>query len=1035
MLSSIARASVNHRWLVMGATFLALTFGLFAAWRLQWDALPDITGNQVIVLTRAPGRSPLEVEQQVTRQVERAVTSVPGLADTRSISRFGISSVTLIFDEHVDVATARQFVLEALSGLSEQLPRGVEPPRLGPLTGGLGEIFQFTLESDSRSLSELLELARFDVTPILGAIPGIVEVNTWGGQVRTLDVMGDPVRLARRHLTLSDLQESLSDMVRVAPGGALRTDGSGQVYLRASVQPTSREALGDLVVRPRQGDESPVRISDVADVAFGHQLRTGAASTNAEGEVVYVMLQMLRGANALRVTERIHEKLPEVRGLLPPDVSLRVAYDRSELVRATIETISENLLLGGSLVVLVLFLFLGSFRAGLLTAVMIPLSMLGALAGMAVVGVPGNLMSLGAVDFGLLVDGAVVEVESFFEQQDEQSSWSQRIATKAMEVAGPIATSMAIVIVVFLPIFLLSGVDGRLFRPMAAAVVMALVTALVVGATFIPAASALFLRPRDLPRREPLIPRWIRKAYRPVLAFCLERSMLVTLGGFSLLVVGGWFFLTSERSFLPQLDEGDLVIQTTRDSNISIEGAVHAATRLEAALMPLPEVRHVFSRIGSPAVATDIMGLEQSDVFVRLAPKDSWRPGLTKGRLIREMRERIEVLDPNAQPVFTQPIQMRFNELLGGDIADVSANVYGPDLKTLRRLAEQVAERLRNIPGATDVRIGSPPEVPVMDVVPDWIMAGQLGFRAEDVLRVVEARRQGLEVGSTYDGRVPVPVRLRSGESESAMELSSHLVASRNGELVPFRRLAEINHVMTPSLIQHHRGLRRLQVGFNVRDRGLAAVVDDARTRLSDLALPSGYRIVWGGQFETLEQAKRRLAVVIPIALALVAGLLLLLFKEIRLVVFVLFQVPIAAVGGIILLGLSGLPLTISAAIGFLVLSGIAVLNGVVLWVRVQHLERTTRLGPFAIAQQAAENRLRPVLMTALTDMIGFMPMMLSTGIGAEVQRPLATVVVGGLTTSTLLTLFISPSLYVLIMGRARVRAAGEAMDSERKCR
>lgn len=1017
MLGRIVELSTRRPWAVLAVLALGIAAGLWQTSQLRLDALPDITGNQVVVLTRAPGLGPLEVEQQITRVVELATGSVPGLKRQRSLSRYGISAVTLIFEEGFGQESARQFVQERLSGLGGALPAAASPPELGPLTGGLGEIYQFTLSSEERSLAELLETAKYDLAPLLGRVDGVVEVNTWGGEVRTLDAVVDPTKLARWGLTLGEVAGTLADLVQIAPGAAVRTDSGGQAYLRGIIWPTSPEQLEALVIAPGLGtDRAPVRLGDVARARFGHEIRLGAATRDGEGEVVYVILQMLRGANALEVTSRIEEVMETVRALLPEDVELTVTYDRSELVLATVRTVVENLVSGGLLVIAVLFLLLGSFRAGLVTALVIPLSMLGALSGLTLLGVAGNLMSLGAVDFGLLVDGAVVKVESFFEEEGEEGScWRERIRLRARDVAGPVTTSVLIILLVYAPILLLRGVDGRLFRPMAVTVVLALFTAVVLALTFVPAISVVFLRPKDVPEREPWLARAFRRAYRPVLDIVLGRPFIGLVAGAGLLALGILLLLRADTAFVPQLDEGDLVIQTTRRSDMSIEGAVAGATRIERIVSAVPEVEAVASRIGSPAVATDTMGLEQADIFVDLRPKDEWRPGMTKPGLIELLDERIRELDPEADPVFTQPIQMRFNELLGGDIADVSVSVYGEDLEVLRELAEEVEAAMKTIEGAADVRITSPPEVPRIDVSPDPVIAGQLGLTGVEILHTVTALEKGLEAARVYDGRVSVPVRLRLDAPASQVDLPMTPVVAPGGRIIPLQRVADIEEETSPSQIAHRGARRRVIVGFNVRGQSLGAVVSEGQARLRDLRLPPGYRIEWGGQYESLEQAQAQLSVVGPIALGLIFLMLLALFRDLRLVLLVLTNVPVAAVGGLLALHLRGLPLSISAGVGFIALSGIAVLNGVVLLSRVQHLEKADAGRPERIAHRAAENRLRPVLMTALTDAIGFLPMMLATGIGAEVQRPLATVVVGGLATSTLLTLFILPSVYVLL--------------------
>ncbi len=1003
----------------LGAVAVAFVAALATAQNLELDALPDVTGKQVVVLTSAPGLSPVEVEQQVTTVIEMATGSLPGVVEQRSLSRYGISSVTLIFDESTDLSEARQYVQEKLPTLVESLPSGVSIPEIGPLSGGLGEIFQFTVSSPTRDLAELLEIVRYDLGPVLRSIPGVVELNPWGGKERTLDVIVDPIRMSRYALTLKDVEEAVSASVKIQAGASIDTDGDGQAYLRGIVRPLEPRDLAQLTIRPKRDDSMPIRLADVARVARGHRLRLGAATRDGEGETVYVMLQMLRGANALEIAGRIHDALQTAKSLLPRDVHLEVTYDRSDLVWATIATVTQNLTEGGVLVIVVLFAFLGSLRAGLVVALVIPLSMLGALASMVLLGIPGNLMSLGAIDFGLLVDGAVVKVEGYFHGGASGLAWSERVRRCSRSVAAPVAVAVLIIILVYLPLLLLRGVDGALFRPMAATVVLALFTSLILALTYVPAASALFLRPKDIPEKEPWIPRWFRRIYEPSLEACLRRPALVGIGAAVLLAVGVALLMRLERSFVPQLDEGDLVIQTLRRSDSSIEGSIRGATRLEQAILPIPEVRHVASRIGSPTVATDIMGLEQADVFVDLAPKSEWRPGLTKERLREMIGERLAALDPRGDPAFTQPIQMRFNELIGGDTADVSVSVFGPDLLELRRLAESVRSLAASVTGADDVRISAPPEVLSIDVYPHPLLAGQAGLTADDVLRTVQAVEVGIEVARVYDGRVPVPVRIKQGSEVSSATIRQTPILTGEGELVPLSSVARVEEQATPSLVAHESSSRRIVVGFNVRGRGLGSVVAEVRELVtSRVDLPEGYRLEWGGQYQSLQDAQQRLLRVGPLALVLIAALLLGLFGSIRPALFVLTNIPIAAVGGLIALSLRGLPLSISAAVGFIALSGIAVLNGVVLFARILELEGSH--DPVEIARTAAQSRMRPVLMTALVGSIGFLPMALNRGVGAEVQRPVATVVIGGLVTATLLTLLILPTLYAAIETRRK---------------
>jgi cobalt-zinc-cadmium resistance protein CzcA len=757
----------------------------------------------------------------------------------------------------------------------------------------------------------------------------------------------------------------------------------------------------------------------LAQVTEGEAPRLGAATQDGHGEVVYLMAQMLRGENALEVLRGIHERMSELEKTLPPDVKVQVIYDRSVLVHATLRTVGKNLLEGGLLVATVLLLMLGSWRAGLLVALVIPLSMLGAAVAMVLVGVPGNLMSLGAVDFGLLVDGAVVMVEHLFHHPGQASSDGtagslSSISRRASEVAKPVLFSVLIILLVYLPVLLLDGVEGKMFRPMAVTVVCALFTSLILSLLFIPAGAALLLRPKDLEEvRPPLLVRVMERLYRPVLDVALRHSLLVGVLATVLLGAGVTALWKSGSEFLPQLDEGDLVIQTTRSADISLEQAVKQAGRVEQVLRQLPEVRQVVSRVGSPAVATDIMGLEQADVFVGLRPRSEWRSGLSRDGLIHEMERLLDEKAPGGEPSFTQPIQMRFNEILAGAVTDVVVSVYGEDLHQIEQLAHAVAKACAAEPGAEDVRVLAPPAVPLVEVRPRPIEAAQAGLSPKDILSAVQAVRSGLVVGTSYDGPVRLPVVLRLGESvPDAVGLSALPLPLADGTSVPLGRVSDISFTPTPTLIQRHNGQRRLMVGFNVRGVDLGSLLHRAEARvIKQVKLPPGYRLTWGGQYETFEAARARLGVLIPAVLLIIIVALWRLFGSLRKALILFLAVPFAGTGGMILLWARGMPVSISAAIGFIALSGIAVLNGVVLMVRLLDLERQG-LTPRQAAAEAAKTRMRPVMVTALVAALGFVPMAMAQGVGAEVQRPLATVVVGGLCTSTALTLLILPSLY-----------------------
>lgn len=1037
MIKRIVQWSVDHAKLVVALTAVFAVAAGGLAIRLELDALPDLTNNQVLVLARAPGLTPEEMERLVARPIEVASGGAPGLIEQRSLSRYGIVAVTLVFEDDVPVYLARQLVQERLSTV--QLPPTVQAVELGPVTGGLGEIFHFTLSSDARSLAELLELVQQRVAPTLKSVPGVVEVNPWGGAERTFDVVTDPLRLSQRRLTLGNLGDALRRATGSAAGAALPA-GDGQVLVRAIAMPEDTLALSAAAVAAEPAPSGPpriTRVADVADVREGEMVRLGAATSNGHGESVYVMAQMLRGANALEVVSRIHARLPEVRAALPDDVKLDVVYDRSVLVEATLRTVGKNLAEGALLVIAVLFLLLGSARAGLLVAATIPLSMLGATALMTVLGVPGNLMSLGAMDFGLLVDGAVVMVEGIFHalSQDvpdaarrrelEQEGFHAVVRDVAAKLAQPVFFSVLVILLVYVPVLSLTGTDGKLFRPMALTVVFALGTSLVLSITFIPAAAALFLRGRDVPDRPPLPVRWLMSAYTPSLGFVVKRPAL----GVALLITGLTLGVTllsrTGTEFTPQLNEGDLVIQTTRRPDISLEAAVAQAGNLEKVVLEaVPEVRQVVSRIGSPAVATDIMGLEQADVFVALKPRDEWRPGLTLERLVADIDTVLHQRAPGAEPSFTQPIQMRFNELLGGSVADVVVSVYGEDLDELRALAEKVRDAAAKQPGAADVRVLAPPAVPLTTVRPRPLDAAAVGLDAAEVMTAVQTARQGLEVGFTYRGVVRIPILLRQPQAVSAWTLGDVPVPVPGGGLVPLARVADVLTVDSPGQVNRRNGERRLLVGFNVRGGDLGTVVKLAQAAVAqDVKLPRGYRLEWGGQYESLQDATRRLALVIPAVLVLIVAVLLAAFRRLPPVLVIFSHVPFAAVGGVVALAARDMPVSLSAVIGFIALSGVSVLNGIVMMSRVRELEEAG-VAPADAALEAANDRVRPVVMNALVAMLGVVPMMLATGSGAEVQRPLATVVVGGLVSSTVLTLLVLPALYRFLGGAKHHRRA-----------
>lgn len=1028
MIERIVQLAVHGRGIVMGALVVFVLGAMLALPNIKLDALPDVTTNQVLVLTSAPGYAPDEVERRVTTPIELALAGAPGLIERRSLSRFGISSVTAVFDDKVPAQSARQMVMERLSSVRDTLPQDASEPELGPLTGGTGEIFHFTLQSRSRTGWQLRELAELRIAPLLRKLPGVVEVNSWGGERRAIELVVDTTRLSQHKLTLSDLSATLEREIGTAPGGAIPTGRDGQVLLRALSRPLQDADVAALQITTADGHK--LRLSELAQVRVRGLPRLGAATRNGQGEVVYLMVQMLRDDNALEVTDRIHAAMPALRRALPSDVALDLVYDRSVLVKATLTTVAKNLLEGGLLVIVVLFALLGSLRAGLIVALVIPLSMLGAGVGMALFGVAGNLMSLGALDFGLLVDGAVVMVEHIFHEQGRHIRRSELpratfIARTASYVARPTLFSVLTILLVYIPVLSLTGVDGKMFRPMALVVVMALGTALVLSLTYVPAATALWLRPIDVPQKSPALARVVEWLHRPILRRASASPKLTAAIAVAALALCAWLFARTGTELVPALDEGDLVMQTTRKPDISVDQAIASSLTLEQRVRSVPEVLQVVSRIGNPTVATDIMGIEQADVFVHLKPRAQWRQGLTKDAIIEEIERGVRKVDAHSELSFTQPIQMRFNELLGGAVTDVTASVFGDDLAELRRIGTQVASVARGVQGAQDVRLLVSPDVPLLDVQPEYAEAAAHDASARAVLDTVHAARVGLPAATTFDGPLPIPIVLRVTGVDAPDDLANVLISSGNGGLVPLGAVARVGHTLVPSLVQRLDGQRRLMVGFNVRGRDLGSVVAEAQSAVAQrVEVPRGYRVEWAGQVATLAEAQKRLSLVIPAVLCLILGLMFLVFGHVRSVALVLAHVPFACIGGIAMLTARGMPLSISAAVGFIALSGIAVMNAMVL---VTELERRELEGqaPSDAVQDAARDRARPVVMTALVAALGFVPMMLASGVGAEVQRPLASVVVGGLVTSTSTTLVIMPALYAYWRRRVPARSAG----------
>jgi cobalt-zinc-cadmium resistance protein CzcA len=1018
MLRRLVDFSLSNRALVLIATVLLVVVGGAALSQLPIDAVPDITNVQVQILTKAPSLGPVEMEQYVTYSVEAAMNGLPDLTEIRSVSRYGLSAVTVVFKDGVNVYFARQLVAERLVQAREQIPDGFGTPEMGPVSTGLGEVFMFTVEGDTVSPMERRTILDWQIAPRLRAVPGITEVNVWGGLPKQYQVVVEPAKLIAFGLSLQDVFEAVERGTRSAGGGYIEHNRE-QVIIRGEGLVESMHDIASIVLKIDENGV-PVTVGSVAHVREGAMLRIGAATADGRGETVIGMAQMLAGENALEVATRARRAAEELQPSLPEGVRIVPYYDRAALVRRVIHTVEMNLLEGGLLVVAVLFVFLGNLRAGLIVASAIPLSMLLAFTGMVANRVSGNLMSLGAIDFGLIVDGAVVLVENVMrrlgEREGAEKTVRQLVAEAAHEVVRPIAFGIGIIILVYLPILTLGGVEGKMFKPMAFTVVFALAGSLILTLTLTPVLASLLLKKTGR-EHEPRFVGAARRIYLRALDACLRRRVRVALVAILVAVAGGVVASRLGAEFIPRLDEGDVAINAVRLPSVALSEAVAGTGRIERVLRRFPEVVTVVTRSGSPELATDVMGIELADVFVILKPRSEWTTAKTKGELVERMSESLSEGVPGPGFSFTQPIEMRFNELLAGVRSDVAVKLFGDDLAVLRGKGEEIARVVAAVRGASDVKLEQTTGLPVMRVRVDRNRCARYGVSVGDVLDTVEAARAGKVVGTVFEGqrRFSLAVRFDDDAARSIEALGTVPVATPAGAIVPLGQLAELSLERGPAQISREAVRRRIVVELNVRGRDVASFVAEAQQRIaSEVQLPPGYFIRWGGQFENLEAASRRLAIVVPLALALIFAMLYFTFGSLRHAALIYLNIPIAATGGVFALALRGLPLSISAGVGFIALFGVAVLNGVVLMTQIRDLEEKTDLGVADVLRKACSLRMRPVLMTALVASLGFVPMALATGSGAEVQRPLATVVIGGLVTCTALTLFVLPTVYSL---------------------
>ncbi|MBR9814601.1 CusA/CzcA family heavy metal efflux RND transporter [bacterium] len=1044
MINSILKTAVERRWLVLVLVLAVAGIGVWQYQSLPIDAVPDITNVQVQVNTEAAGYSPLEAEQRITFPVETALAGLPNLAYTRSISRYGLSQVTVVFDEGTDLYFARNLINERLGTIKSQIPAGLEPT-MGPIATGLGEIFMYTVtaapgatqaDGSAWDATALRTVQDWIIKPQLVLVDGVTEINTIGGYEKQFHVTPDPRLLMSFGLSLMDVADALRANNDNMGAGYVEDRGQ-QLLIRSPGQLKDFRDIEQVIIARRDG--VPVRVTDVAEVALGKQLRTGAATRDGQ-ETVLGTAFMLVGENSRAVARRVAERLEQIKPSLPDGVVLETVYDRTELVDKAIATVQKNLLEGALLVVVVLFLLLGNVRAALVTAAVIPLAMLMTITGMVRTGVSANLMSLGALDFGLIVDGAVIVVENAIRRLSEAQRGRQhalplkeRLAisfSATNEVIRPSLFGVGIITVVYLPIFSLTGVEGKMFHPMAATVVMALISAMLLSVTFVPAAVAIALGGR-VSERENWLMRGAKRLYAPLLQGALRLRWVLLLAALVLVAASAWLATTLGSEFIPQLDEGDIALHALRIPGTGLEQAIGMQEQLEQRVAEFPQVDKVFAKIGTPEVATDPMPPSVADNFVILKPRSEWPdPGLSKAELVADMQAAVEAL-PGNKYEFTQPIQMRFNELISGVRADLGIKVFGDDLDVLLAAAEDIQGVIEAMPGAEDVGVEQVSGLPVLSVVPNREALNFYGLNTSTVQNLLAAATGGQQVGTIFEGdrRFDLVVRLPEAQRTDLNALGSLPVPLPGGGTVPLAEVTSIERSLGPAQISREDGKRRVVVTANVRGRDLGSFVDEARQRIaSDVDLPAGYWLDYGGTFEQLASATARLSIVVPVTLLMIIGLLFMAFGSLRDALIIFTGVPLALTGGVLALWLRDLPMSISAAVGFIALSGIAVLNGLVMLSFIREL-RADGLALTDAIVQGAMTRLRPVLMTALVASLGFVPMALNVGTGAEVQRPLATVVIGGILSSTLLTLLILPALYRIVHGRER-RPAGQAEPS-----
>lgn len=1032
MLNRLIDFALKQRLLIIAMTILIAAVGFYSLNDIPIDAFPDVTNVQVQVIAEAEGLSPVEAEKLVTFPIEVAMNGLPNLTEIRSISKYGLGVITVVFEDGVDIYFARQLVLERLQNAKENLPASVPQPEMGPITSGMGEIYQYFLESDSLDIMGLRTIQDWIIKPQLRTVPGVTEVNSFGGLVKQYHVIVDPRKLLSYNLTLDEVFEAVEKNNSVAGGNYLE-HASEQYIIRGIGLAQKEQDFENIIVKNEHG--TPIYLKNIARVTLGPETRQGAVVMQGRGEVSAAIVMMLRGENSRKVIQQVKAKVEEINKTLPKHVKIHPYYDQTDLVDKTISTVKTNLLEGGLLVIAVLVFFLGDVRGASIVALTIPLSMLFAFIGMEWLGLSANLMSLGAIDFGMIVDGSVVMVENFERRllhKQPDVSKSNLIAGAAKEVGRPILFGVLIIIAVYLPILTLEGIEGKMFKPMALTVGFALVGSLLLTLTFIPVLSSLLLKEKKS-HKEPKLIHWIRLAYTPLLEKALRKkipvlaiALVALMSSFALVP-----FLGSE--FIPELDEGSILIQPIRMPSISLTESIEMEKQVQQIIMQFPEVEFVVGRLGRPDIATDPMGVNLSDIYVTLKPRSEWKAAGTKEELVEKMVEELKHV-PGVNYNITQPIAMRVDELVSGVKSDVAIKLFGDDLRVLKEQADHISDVVKNVQGASDVATEQIAGQTYLNIYIDRDAIARYGLNVDDVQRIIRIAIGGEIATQVIEGQARFGVLVRFPESSRSdiQGIENTLVSIPSGGTIPLAQLARITAEEGPVQVSRESGQRRIVIECNVRGTDVGSFVAEAKKQIeASVKIPPGYYITWGGQFEHQQSATARLLIVIPLSIFIIFVLLFMTFGNLRHSFLILLNLPFALSGGIFALLMRDLHMSVSASIGFIALFGVAVLNGVVMITYINQLLKEGHELHFAIVKGASD-RLRPVLMTALVASLGFIPMALSQGTGAEVQRPLATVVIGGLISSTLLTMFVLPILFHWIEGRKKSAENIPANDVER---